>query len=210
MKKCLEVVTGFLGSGKSSFINSLIALTIVPTDKILVIQLESGIAFIDESHRVKPVKFNKDLSYLPKFILEAVSEFNASRVIIEYNGTLPLEDLYNNLNKENLNKKFYFGANYFLCDAKTIDSYLLNMGGILTPFITSANIITVTNTLNIPHRNLSPSLKNLKNLNRKAFIICSDTSKDLYLNLSKSKLFNKGILPKILHSLSKYLKKDVI
>lgn len=210
MKKCLEVVTGFLGSGKSTFINSLIALTMTPTDKILVIQLESGITFINKSSSVKPVKFNKDLSELPKFILESSYEFNASRVIIEYNGTLSLEDLYENLNKEHLNKRFYFGANYFLCDAKTIDSYLLNMGTILTPFITSANIITVTNTLAIPHKNLSPSLKKLKNLNKKAFIICADTSKDLYSSLLKSRLFNRGLLPRALHSLSKYFKKDVI
>lgn len=210
MKKCIEVVTGFLGSGKSSFINSLIALTIIPTDKILVIQLESGITFIDKSSRVKPIKFNKDLSELAKFILESNYEFNASRIIIEYNGTLPLEDLYESLNKENLNKKFYFGANYFLCDAKTIDSYLINMSPILTPFIVSANIITVTNTLDIPHKNLSPSLKKVKNLNKKAFIICADTSKDLYSNLLKSRLFNRGLLPRAVHSLSKYFKKDVI
>lgn len=210
MKRCLEVVTGFLGAGKSSFINSLISLTIIPSDKILVIQLESGSTFIDKSSKVKTVNFNKELSELPKFILESTYEFNPSRVIIEYNGTLPLEDLHEHLNKKNLNKEFYLGANYFLCDGKTIDSYLLNMGSILTPFIASANIITVTNTLSISPKNLSPSLKNLKSLNQKAFILCADTPQELYTTLLNSRLFNRGLLSRKLRSLSKYFKKDVI
>lgn len=210
MKRCLEVVTGFLGAGKSSFINSLIALTIIPNDKILVIQLESGITFIDNCPRVKTITFNNDLSELSSFILETTYDFNPSRVIIEFNGTLPLEELMENLNKKQLNKEFYSGANYFLCDGKTIDSYLLNMGGILTPFIASANIITVTNTLAISHKNLGPSLKNLKRLNPKAFILCVDSSSELYTTLLKSNLFNRGLLLKKLHFLSKYFKRDVV
>lgn len=210
MKKRLEVVTGFLGSGKSSFINSLIALTMIPTDKILVIQLECGDTTINTHSKVKSIKFNKDLNMLSTFILESTYEFNASRVIIEYNGTLSLEDLYENLNINKFKKEFYLGANYFLCDGKTIDSYLFNMGGILVPFISNANIITVNNTLDIPSKALSPSLKKLKTLNKNAFIICSDTPRDLYSILLKSKLFNRGLFAKALSSLSKYFKKDVL
>ncbi|MBB6713961.1 hypothetical protein KPL39_08585 [Clostridium gasigenes] len=210
MKRRLEVVTGFLGAGKSSFINSLIALTIIPNDKILVIQLESGVTFIDNCSRVKTITFNNDLSELSSFILETTYEFNPSRVIIEFNGTLSLESLRENLNKKELNKEFYSGANYFLCDGTTIDSYLLNMGGILTPFIASANIITVTNTLAISHKDLGPSLKKLKTLNQKAFILCVDSSCELYTALLKSNLFNRGLISKKLYFLSKYFKRDVV
>lgn len=210
MRRCLEVVTGFLEAGKSSFINSLITLTIIPSDKILVIQLESGNTTINKSSQVETIIFNKELSTLPTFILESTKEFNPSRVIIEFNGTLPFEELNENLNSSALNKEFYFGANYFLCDGKTINSYLLNMGGILTPFISSANIITVTNTLGIPPKNLAPSLKRLKSLNQKAFIICVDSSKELYKALLKSNLFNRGLFSKKLHALLKYFKRDVI
>lgn len=201
MKKRLEVVTGFLGAGKSSFINSLIALTIMPKDKILVIQLESGSIPIENSPRIKSIIFNKELSELSSFILESSSTFNPSRIIIEFNGTLDLLDLQNNLSETCLTKKFYFGANYFLCDGKTIDSYLTNMGPILTPFIANANIITVTNTSDICHKKLGPSLKTLKKLNQKAFVICVDSSSDLYTSLLKSKLFNRGLLSKKLHAL---------
>lgn len=210
MKRCLEVVTGFLEAGKSTFINSLIALTIIPSDKILVIQLESGNTPITNSPKVQTLIFDKDISSLSDFILKSTYEFNASRVIIEFNGTLTFEELRENLNINKLNKEFFLGANYFLCDGKTINSYLTNMGAMLTPFISSANIITVTNTLDIPHKTLAPSLKKLKNLNQKSFIICVDSSEELYKALLKSKLFNRGLLSKKLNSLSKYFKRDVL
>lgn len=210
MKRCLEVVTGFLEAGKSSFINSLITLTIIPSDKILVIQLESGNTSINTSSQVETIIFNEEINALSKFILESTYEFNPSRVIIEFNGTLPFEELQKTLNEASLYNEFYLGANYFLCDGKTINSYLLNMGGILTPFISNANIITVTNTLGIPHKSLSPSLKKLKNLNQKSFIICVDSSNELYKSLLKSNLFNRGLFSKKLHAFLKYFKRDII
>lgn len=210
MKRCLEVVTGFLGSGKSTFINSLIHLTIIPKDKILVIQLESGQTNISKNPLVKTIKFNEDLSKLRNFILDLTNEFNPSRIILEFNGTLPLDDLKDCLNHRDIVKEFQFGANYFLCDGTTIDSYLTNMGGLLIPLISSSNIITVTNTLNIKNKSLSNSLKTLKKINRYAFILCIDSSKESYKTLLKSNLFNRNLLSKKMHSISNFFKKDVI
>lgn len=210
MKRCLEVVTGFLGAGKSTFINSLIHLTIIPKDKILVIQLESGLTTISKHNLVKTIKFNDDLNKLQDFILESIYEFNPSRVIIEFNGTFSLDELRECLNSKKISKEFQFGANYFLCDAATIDSYLVNMGGILTPFISSANIITVTNTLDLQTKNLANSLKKLKRINKGAFILCVDSPKESYTTLLKSNLFKRNLLSKKIHSLSKIFKKDVV
>ncbi|MGL5087738.1 MAG: hypothetical protein ACRC68_18830, partial [Clostridium sp.] len=109
-----------------------------------------------------------------------------------------------------LSKQFQFGANYFLCDGKTIDSYLVNMGGILIPLITSANIVTVTNTVAIPQKALGSSLKKLKSINTRAFILCVDSSDELNTTLLKSNLFNRKLLSKKLQSISNFFKRDVI
>lgn len=210
MKRCLEVVTGFLGSGKSTFINSLIHLTITPTDKILVIQLESGDIPITSNPLVETVIYTDELSCLSSFILECAHKYNPTRVIIELNGTLDLDSLRENLNSKNVAKEFQFGANYFLCDGKTIDSYLVNMGGILIPLITNANIVTVTNTIAISPKTLAPSLKKLKSINTRAFILCVDSSEELYTTLLKSNLFNRNLFSKKLHALSKIFKRDVV
>ncbi|MGL5084889.1 MAG: GTP-binding protein, partial [Clostridium sp.] len=108
MKRCLEVVTGFLGSGKSTFINSLIHLTITPNDKILVIQLESGTTSITTHSLIKTIKFTDDLNNFSNFILESTFKLNPTRVIIEFNGTLPLDELRDNLNNKRLSKQFQF------------------------------------------------------------------------------------------------------
>ena len=42
MKIHIEIVTGFLGAGKTSFINSLLSETQVEGEKVLIFQLEHG------------------------------------------------------------------------------------------------------------------------------------------------------------------------
>ncbi|NRV17775.1 G3E family GTPase [Clostridium beijerinckii] len=42
MKIHIEIVTGFLGAGKTSFINSLLKESLVDGEKVLVFQLEQG------------------------------------------------------------------------------------------------------------------------------------------------------------------------
>ena len=42
MKVKLDIVTGFLGSGKSVFINNIIKETITKDEKVVVLQLEDG------------------------------------------------------------------------------------------------------------------------------------------------------------------------
>ena len=48
MKVGIDVVTGFLGAGKSAFINSLINKTIADKEKIVVVTCESGKTQINE------------------------------------------------------------------------------------------------------------------------------------------------------------------
>ena len=48
MKVGVEVVTGFLGAGKSAFINSLINKTIADKEKIVIVTCESGNIQINE------------------------------------------------------------------------------------------------------------------------------------------------------------------
>ncbi len=48
MKVGVEVITGFLGAGKSAFINSLINKTIATKERIVVITCENGNTQINE------------------------------------------------------------------------------------------------------------------------------------------------------------------
>ena len=68
MKVGIEVVTGFLGAGKSAFINSLINKTKAVGEKIIVLTCESGNVKIKELEEnditVKHIDFIEDNSEL--------------------------------------------------------------------------------------------------------------------------------------------------
>lgn len=56
MKIDVEIVTGFLGAGKTSFINSLLKESQVEGEKIIVFQLESGKIQLCENNDIKDRK----------------------------------------------------------------------------------------------------------------------------------------------------------
>ena len=98
MKVGIEVVTGFLGAGKSAFINSLIKTTKAVGEKIIVLTCEIGNVKIKEFKEkdlfVKHINFMEDNAELDKNIYEIINEYKPHRIIIEYNGTETLEYLY--------------------------------------------------------------------------------------------------------------------
>ena len=74
MKVGIEVVTGFLGAGKSAFINSLIKTTKAVGEKIIVLTCEIGNVKIKEFKEkdlfVKHINFMEDNAELDKNIYE--------------------------------------------------------------------------------------------------------------------------------------------
>ena len=80
MKVGIEVVTGFLGAGKSAFINSLINKTKAVGEKIIVLTCESGNVKIKELEEnditVKHIDFIEDNSELNGEIYKIVKEYN--------------------------------------------------------------------------------------------------------------------------------------
>jgi len=87
IKADVEIVTGFLGSGKTSFINTLIDNTLVDGEKILVILCERGEQDIIRSNSQIIIKdFNpqdvgsRGLNSLQEMVLGSVSHKIAKRV----------------------------------------------------------------------------------------------------------------------------------
>jgi len=48
MKCDVEVITGFIGSGKTSFLNGLLENTLVNEEKVLILLMENGETNIEE------------------------------------------------------------------------------------------------------------------------------------------------------------------
>ena len=165
MKIGIEVITGFLGAGKSAFINSLIDKTIVENEKIVVMLCESGNTTVkerncnnlkQEEYKVnssKDIKKGNDIGYVKVIefmdesekmkdkLLDIISSYNPNRIIIEYNGTESLDYLYRSVFNKEIEKKCRIYTMYYICDGENVEFYIKNMGDILLPFIQNSDVI---------------------------------------------------------------------
>ena len=101
MKIHMDIISGFLGAGKTTFINSLISESKVEGERICIFQLEEGKEKIIESsnknYQIK-TKIIREIKELKEEMIFSITEFNPHRIIIEYNGTWDLNELFNMLN----------------------------------------------------------------------------------------------------------------
>lgn len=91
MKIHIEIVTGFLGAGKTSFINSLLKESLVDGEKVLVFQLEQGEKNIVHSSNISNfvrIQDALDIKDLKEKMIYSIKKYKPNRIIIEYNGTL--------------------------------------------------------------------------------------------------------------------------
>ena len=102
MKVHIEIVTGFLGAGKTSFINSLLSETQVQGEKILIFQLEHGEKKISKSTDINnfvEIKKLNEVKELKEEMIYSIKKYSPNRIIIEYNGTSNLKELIDILNE---------------------------------------------------------------------------------------------------------------
>lgn len=192
MKVKLDVVTGFLGSGKSVFINNIINETITKDEKVVVIQLENGLTKIRKDFiNVNTYIYDDEIYKLDSFINNIIEESNCKRIIIEYNGTESFEELNNILSNSTLRKKCKVNDIYFISDANVIKSYILNMGELIIPALESSNLVLINNCLNKEEEKIDEIVELIKTINLSGHILRCDNNEDIGNVIRKSNLFSK-------------------
>lgn len=192
MKVKLDVVTGFLGSGKSVFINNIINETITKDEKVVVIQLENGLTKIRKDFiNVNTYIYDDEIYKLDSFINNIIEESNCKRIIIEYNGTESFEELSNILSNSTLIKKCKVNDIYFISDANVIKSYILNMGELIIPALESSNLVLINNCLNKEEEKIDEIVELIKTINLSGHILRCDNNEDIGNVIRKSNLFSK-------------------
>ncbi|GAA0085563.1 hypothetical protein UT300007_20020 [Clostridium sp. CTA-7] len=203
MKCKLEVVSGFLGSGKTSFINSYLTTDICKDENILVILLEKGSKDVIRSLDCIHIVYLRNSKYLKETILDKVKENNYIKLIIEFNGTYDLNIISTLINDREVSKVVKFYGNYYIGDASTLEIYLKNMGEILVPFIQSSKLIVLNNLNLVDKSKKSTLIKIIENINFTAPIIYSKSIDVLDSDLKSSSYFKKGLLSRKLSTLFK-------
>lgn len=205
MKVKLDIVTGFLGSGKSIFINNIIKETIIKDEKVVVLQLEDGKTKIRRDFaNVRTFMYKDEVCKLEAFISDIIEKSNCRRIIIEYNGTESFEELQYILNSAILRKKCKINDMYFIADADVIKSYILNMGDFILPALESSNLILINNCLGKEENTINEIIDLIKNINLSGHILRCNNNEDIGETIRKSNLFSKRKIKKFYMNISGY------
>lgn len=200
MKIDVEVVTGFLGYGKTSFINALLKESQVDGERVLIIQMEYGNKKIYEINDINyPVKIMKadDMKDLRKCFDDEIIKFKPNRIIIEFNGTDNLDNLRKIFLEKNLRKKMKLSTVYFVGDGRTLLKNIDNLGYYIVPFIKNADMMIINNTAEVEKEDMTKEINQLRGFNQKAFILQVDNRFNLCSRLRKSKVLDNGFIKKL-------------
>lgn len=182
MKTQIDIITGFLGSGKTTFISSLLDNERVSSDAIVIIQCETGEMAIDNQiiagKNIYVENVAKDSSLDVKLIDEIIKKYLPHRIIIEHNGTEKLEDLLNILYDNIILRSCVIKKIVHIIDATTFDVFMNNLGSILIEQISSSDIIILNNAEDFSKSKLIKIEKTLKTINKSTKVVIAVTDKN--------------------------------
>ena len=200
MKVHIEIVTGFLGAGKTSFINSLLSETQVKGEKVLIFQLEHGekeiLKSTDINYFVKIKELN-EVKDLKEEMIYSIKKYSLNRIIIEYNGTSNLKELIDILNEKIYREYSKVTTIFFVADGKNLKKYIDNVGSFIVPFIQYSNMIVVNNMDYCNKEVLDEGFKKVRNINPKAYILKVNNKYTLKCALKESKVLDNGYFKKL-------------
>lgn len=172
MKTRVDIVTGFLGAGKTTYINTLLQDKNLERDRVVVLQFENGEYHIPEGaikENFQLVNAQGEGKALDAPYLEyIVEQYSPNKIIIEYNGTLELEKVFRVFENRSLRKKCFLGNIVCLVDAATFWVYRNNLGGMFQNQITFADHIILNKILDGQETQMLQTEKSIHLLNKKA------------------------------------------
>lgn len=136
------IVTGFLESGKTSFVmDTLQDEEFIENERLLLIACEEGIEEYDEitlKHaNTNLVLLEEESDLTEEFLLTCQKKYKPSRVLVEYNGTWKMDQIL----EMKLPKDWIVVQIITTINAKTFESYMNNMRSIMADHFTNADMV---------------------------------------------------------------------
>jgi G3E family GTPase len=195
----IELVTGFLGAGKTSFINSILSESIVEGERILVLQLEHGKKEIKLANNNNSFIVHKlyDIDELKEKLISLIRQYNPNRIIVEYNGTINFNTILDVLNEKVYKECCKITTVFFVADGITLKQFIDNLGSFIVPFIQNANMIVVNNTDYCRKELLDQNINKIRNINPRAYILKVNNKYSIKSTLKEAKVLDNGYLKKL-------------
>ncbi|MBK1813482.1 hypothetical protein JHL18_22960 [Clostridium sp. YIM B02505] len=193
----VELITGFLSAGKTSFLQSFIDISKKEGTEILIIQCENGRAQLsDELLNKKKVvlrkyKNNQDLDY--KSLLNNINFHAPKRIVIECNGVCNLDEFLSFLNSESLRKRIKVTGIITVVDCMTMNMFLKNMSSLILPNLRAADLIVLNNCDSVGLKKTEELEQILKDINLHAHILRCHSSINLDEDVRNCSIIKKFV-----------------
>ena len=175
MKAKVEIVIGFLGSGKTSFINSMLQEEELQDEIIVVIQDEFGNCEIknnlNNENQIIVIKNDKNKEIDGDYIKEIISKHAPNRIFIETNGMKDSTNIINIFNDKGIKKICKIDDIINIVDAISFNMYFRNMKSIVSTHIFNSETIILNNTNQLEKKEFSNIQKEIENINETANIL---------------------------------------
>lgn len=171
MKTQIDIITGFLEGGKTSFIQNMLENAEEQDGKTIIIQCEYGIEELSPEYlneqKALLLTIEKVEDLTAEFFQLIENTYVVNRIIVEYNGTWTLDKLL----KIKLPPKYFIGEVLCIANAKTFTSYVSNMGNIIPEQISNCDALVLTRYEKLDKESLNAITQIVKSFNKKAKII---------------------------------------
>lgn len=149
LKTQIELVTGFIGAGKTTWIELLLEETASKEEKIVVLQLEKG-----QRNLTLLPKQRADITYITNaeellntsYLNHLLILYEPDRLIIECNGMKRLDEIISLAEKPKIRERAVVSTLFNLVEAPSFRVYWQNLKSILGPALKASHMIIVTKT----------------------------------------------------------------
>lgn len=143
MKTQIDIITGFLEGGKTSFIQNMLENTEEQDGKTIIIQCEYGMEEFDseflKQQKTLLINIEKIEDLTSDLFQQLENTYVICRIIVEYNGTWSLDELL----KIKLPHNYFIGEVMYVANVSSLISYVSNMGNIIAEQISNCDALVL-------------------------------------------------------------------
>lgn len=187
----IYVITGFLDSGKTSFLNKVLNTEEASYTQTLLIQFESGEEdFNNKNDNCSVITFSKNmlennLDTIVKDVYTYLLKNTVDEIWIEWNGVTPFSELQNIFLHKSLYKLCRFQKVIHIADANTLDIFLGKTGIALPEQISNCDLFIVRNLYS--KKGFSSIKRTIKSINPDVKLFNIDDSLNIYNKIYSNK-----------------------
>ena len=205
----VDIISGFLGAGKTTFIKELIS-KVYKDEKTVLIENEFGEIGIDsrfmQNSGIEVTEMNSGcicctlVGDFAKSLKQVSEEFHPDRIIIEPSGVGKLSDVAKAVIDMQDEAGVEIESLITVADGKKAKMYMKNFGEFYNDQLEHAGVIVISRTQDMDEKALAECVELLREKNHDAAIITTPWE-DLSGDMIKAALSHSHALEKVLHEL---------